>query len=78
MRKERQTDFERGPARKASYSFGISETKSLIEFRIDPELCVFPLFDADKTHEIKAFTPLVGREALQPRYRVTERRRIVL
>jgi hypothetical protein len=55
-----RADFERGPARKASDSFGIAETKSLIEFRIDPKLCVFPQFDAYKIHEIKALTALLG------------------
>ena len=61
-----RADFERGPARKASYSFGIAETKSLIEFRIDPKLCVFPQFDAYKIHEIKALTALLGRKLCGP------------
>jgi hypothetical protein len=46
-------------------SFGIAETKSLIEFRIDPELCVFPQLDPYKIHEIKALTALIGRKALR-------------
>ena len=61
-----RADFERGPARKAGNSFGIAETKSLIEFRIDRELCVFPEFDANKIHEIKAFTALIGERLCGP------------
>jgi hypothetical protein len=61
-----RADLERGAARKAGDSFGIAETKSLIEFRIDPKLCVFPQFDAYKIHEIKALTALLGRKLCGP------------
>ena len=58
-------DLERGAPRKAGDSFGIAKTKSLIEFRIDPDFCTLPQFGANKIHEIQALAPLVRREALR-------------
>src|SRR6202040_2281810 len=71
-------DLERGAARKAGDALCVAQAKTLIDFRIDPELGALPQFGADEIHGVPAFTALVRIEAVRAEIGRAERRRVLL
>ena len=66
------------PARKAGDAFGIAQSKTLIDLRIDPEFGALPQFGADEIHDVPALAALVWIEAVRPEIGRVKRRIVLL